>query len=60
MDYLKHLSASGQLLFLLEKDTLQLTSAIYRFWKIKLKKKFFLIIVIIYLQNSPEISFHLK
>lgn len=58
MDYLKHLSASGQLRFLLEKDTLQLS-----FLKNKTegkKKRFLVIIIIIYVQNAPEISFHLK
>lgn len=37
MDYLKHLSASGQLL--LEKDTLQFISAIYCLLKNKTEKK---------------------
>lgn len=55
MDYLKHLSASGQLWVLLEKDILPLI-----IWKIKLRKNVFVIINIIYLQNTPEISFHLK
>jgi len=66
MDYLKHLSASGQLRCLLEKETLHYISN-SSFLKNKTKKKnFFLIIIIIiiiiiiYLQNAPEISFHFK
>lgn len=59
MDNLKHLSASGQL-FVLEKETLQLYQKITVSEKQKQKEKKKYIIIVIYLQKGPEMSFHLK